>query len=60
MADGIEKGLKNVKDNKGKLNAFVPYGPEAKGKLNIYQRKGNEFKIIWVTAGYENYSGSML
>ena len=61
MADGIEKGLQKVKDENGKLNPFYKYGTAAaRGKINLYQRKGNEFKIIWVTAGYENYSGSML
>lgn len=60
MADGIEKGLQNVKDKNGKLNPFYKYGTAAsKGKANIYQRTGNEFKIIWVTAGYTNYNGNM-
>lgn len=59
MADGIEKGLQNVKDANGKLNPFYKYGPDTMNKINLYQRKGNEFKIIWVTAGYENYTGSM-
>ncbi len=61
MADGIEKGLQNVKDKNGKLNPFYKYGSSSsKGKANIYQRNGNEFKIIWVTAGYTNYNGNMI
>lgn len=60
MADGIEKGLQNVKNKNGALNPFYKYGTSsAKGKSNIYQRSGNEFKIIWVNAGYTNYSGNM-
>lgn len=61
MADGIEKGLQNVKNKNGKLNPFYEYGTNmAKGKANIYQRSGNEFKIIWLNAGYTNYSGNMI
>lgn len=61
MADGIENGLQNVKNKNGKLNPFYKYGTSAsKGRMNIYQRNGNEFKIIWVNAGYTNYNGNML
>ena len=61
MADGIEKGLQNVKNKNGKLNPFYKYGTSAsKGKANIYQRNGNEFKIIWLNAGYTNYSGNLV
>lgn len=61
MADGIENGLKNVKDKNGKLKPFYTYGSSsARGQSNIYQRNGNEFKIIWRDAGYTNYSGNMI
>ncbi len=61
MADGIEEGLQTVKNKEGKLNPFYEYGSNmARGKANIYQRNGNEFKIIWVTAGYTNYNGNMI
>lgn len=61
MADGIERGLQNVKDKNGKLNPFYEYGTNlAKGKSNIYQRNGNEFRIIWLNAGYTNYNGNMI
>lgn len=61
MADGIEKGLQNVKNKNGKLNPFYKYGTSAsKGQANIYQRNGNEFKIIWLNAGYTNYSGNLV
>lgn len=61
MADGIEKGLQNVKNKNGKLNPFYKYGSSSsQGKVNIYQRTGNEFKIIWLNAGYTNYSGNMI
>lgn len=61
MADGIEQGLQTVKNKDGKLNPFYKYGSSsARGKANIYQRTGNEFKIIWVTAGYTNYNGNMI
>ncbi|MCH5189088.1 MAG: DUF4474 domain-containing protein [Oscillospiraceae bacterium] len=60
MADGIEKGLQNVTNKNGRLNPFYEYGTKAsQGKANLYQRSGNEFKIIWVNAGYTNYSGNM-
>lgn len=61
MADGIEKGLQNVTDKNGKLNPFYEYGSNlSRGKSNIYQRNGNQFKIIWLDAGYTNYTGSMV
>lgn len=61
MADAIEKGLQNVKDKNGRLNPFYEYGTNAsRGRANIYKRSGNEFKIIWVNAGYTNYTGSMI
>lgn len=61
MADAIEKGLQNVKDKNGRLNPFYEYGTSlSRGKANIYQRNGNQFKIIWVNAGYTNYTGSMI
>ena len=61
MADGIERGLQNVKNKNGKLNPFYKYGSSSSsGKVNIYQRAGNEFKIIWVNAGYTNYNGNMI
>lgn len=61
MADAIEKGLQNVKDKNGRLNPFYEYGTSAsRGRANIYQRSGNQFKIIWVNAGYTNYNGSMI
>lgn len=54
MADGIEKGLQNVKDNSGRVNGFKQYTANAKGS-DFYIRNGNEFKIIWLRAGFENY-----
>lgn len=61
MADGIEQGLQTVKNKQGKLNPFYEYGSNmARGKANIYQRVGNEFRIIWLNAGYTNYSGNMI
>lgn len=60
MADEIEKGLLNVKGKNGGLNPFYKYGSsDSYGKSNLYQRKGNEIKIIWLDAGYTNYSGEM-
>mgnify|MGYP003294066721 FL=1 len=56
MADGIESGLKAVKDNKGNWNGFIEYSPVMPaGTKNFYQRKGNKFTVVWVDAGYLNY-----
>lgn len=55
MADGIEKGLKNVTDRNGNPNGFRPYTANAKG-TDFYIRQGNTFKIIWLSAGYPNYT----
>ena len=59
MADGIESGLRAVKDAQGRNNGFVKYGSSTKNP-NVYQRKGNTIKFYWVTAGYTNYNGTML
>lgn len=55
MADGIEKGLLNVKDYNGDPDGFKQYKPGVKG-TDFYIRNGNTFKIIWLSAGYENYN----
>lgn len=61
MADGIEKGLKNVRNANGALNPFYKYGTNAAvNKGNIYKRDGNKFQILWTTAGYANYSGNLV
>ena len=59
MADGIEAGLKNVKDAQGKSNGFSKYGTSRKNP-NVYIREGNTIRFYWVTAGFTNYNGSML
>lgn len=57
MADGIEKGLLAVTDDKGNANGFTRYtGSNATG-ANFYIRNGNTFRIIWLSAGYQNYVG---
>ncbi len=53
MADGIEKGLKSVTDNKGNWNGFIESGTGT-GR-NYYVRNGNKFTVLWIDAGYENY-----
>lgn len=56
MADGIESGLKAVKDSNGNWNGFVEYSPVMPaGTKNFYQRQGNKFTVVWVDAGYLNY-----
>lgn len=56
MADGIEAGLKAVKDSNGNWNGFVEYSPAMPaGTKNFYQRNGNKFTVVWVDAGYLNY-----
>ncbi len=59
MADGIESGLKAVKDAQGRSNGFVKYGTSTTNP-NVYQRTGNTIKFYWITAGYTNYNGTML
>lgn len=54
MANGIESGLQQVKDNNGNWNGFVKYSSNTTGK-NFYMRNGNTFTVVWVDAGYENY-----
>lgn len=55
MADGIEEGLKNVTDRNGNPNGFKQYTDKSKG-TDFYIREGNNFKIIWLSAGYPNYA----
>ncbi len=55
MADGIEAGLKAVTDDKGNWNGFTQYR-EGTTRKNFYVRKGNRFSVIWVDAGYVNWS----
>ena len=55
MADGIEAGLKNVTDNKGSWNGFVPYKAGSTVK-DFYIRNGNRFSVVWHEAGYLNYN----
>lgn len=56
MADGIESGLRAVTDNKGNWNGFLEYsGSMPAGTKNFYKRDGNNFTVIWVDAGYQNY-----
>lgn len=57
MADGIEEGLKNVKDSKGNWNGFVKYRSGTTAK-NVYVRNGNKFTVVWYDAGYQNYTSS--
>ncbi len=54
MADGIESGLLNVKNNQGVWDGFVKYTSNTTNK-NFYIRNGNTFTVVWVDAGYENY-----
>ncbi len=58
MADGIEAGLKAVTDDKGKWNGFTQYR-EGTGQKNFYIRNGNRFSVVWVDAGYVNWSWMM-
>ncbi len=58
MADGIEAGLKAVTDDKGNWNGFTQYR-EGTTKKNFYIRKGNKFSVVWVDAGYVNWSWMM-
>ena len=56
MADGIESGLQAVTDNKGNWKGFVEYSKSMPaGTKNFYKRDGNNFTVVWVDAGYENY-----
>ncbi len=55
MADGIEAGLKNVTDNKGSWNGFVPY-KAGTTEQDFYIRNGNRFSVVWYEAGYLNYN----
>lgn len=55
MADGIEAGLKKVDDNKGNVNGFKKLTQNSKGS-DFYIREGNSFKILWLNAGYLNYT----
>ena len=60
MADGIEKGLKNVTDKYGKINGFTKYNPKGSDNDNVYEitEMGDgryKFTIIWRNAGYLNY-----
>ncbi len=63
MADGIEKGLKNVTDKTGRPNGFKEYKTwlpiEVQGH-NFYIREKlsdgrTKFTVVWKDAGYLNY-----
>ncbi len=63
MADGIEKGLKNVTDKTGRPNGFKEYKSWLPVELqghNFYVREKLDdgrvmFTVVWKDAGYLNY-----
>ena len=55
MANGIESGLKRVKDDTGMTNGFVEYSKRTKWDRDFYLRDGNKFTIVWCYAGFDNY-----